>query len=187
MTRSAVTVNGRILLIDDLRSIHEDFARILARPSTSEALDAMGSELFGRPAPLPEPGSELGFELDSAYQGQDGLAKLDVSLQEQRPYAVAFVDMRMPPGWDGVETIEHLWASDPQLQVVVCTAYSDYPWDDMIERLHNADNLLILKKPFEPVEVVQLARTLAAKWTVERRLNDMIATSPMQFEPGASA
>lgn len=171
MPNSAVTVNGRILLIDDLRSIHEDFARILTHPSAGGTLEALGSELFGEPAPSTDPG----FELDSAYQGQDGLTKLDASLQERRPYAVAFVDMRMPPGWDGLETIEHLWVSDPQLQVVVCTAYSDYPWNEFIERLHARDNLLILKKPFEPVEVVQLARTLAAKWTVERCLDYMSA------------
>jgi len=180
MTRSAA--NGRILLIDDLRSIHEDFARILARPSANGALDALGSELFGGPAASTAPG----FELDSAFQGQDGLIKLDASLEEHRPYAVAFVDMRMPPGWDGLETIEHLWASDPQLQVVVCTAYSDYPWNQLIERLHATGNLLILKKPFEPAEVMQIARTLAAKWTAERRLDDLIATSATRSGAGAS-
>ena len=175
MLSSAEAINGRILLIDDLRSIHEDFARILTRPSTGGALEAMGSELFGGPAPSTAPG----FELDSAFQGQDGLAKLDASLEEHRPYAVAFVDMRMPPGWDGLETIEHLWASDPQLQVVVCTAYSDYPWNELIDRLHAGDNLLILKKPFDPAEVMQLARARAAKWTAERRLDKMIAPSAM--------
>jgi two-component system NtrC family sensor kinase len=182
MTCSAATINGRILLIDDLRSIHEDFARILVRPTGGEALDALDSELFGGPAAS----TDAGFELDSAYQGQDGLTKLDVSLQEQRPYAVAFVDMRMPPGWDGLETIEHLWASDPHLQVVVCTAYSDYPWSKFIERLHAGDNLLILKKPFEPVEVMQLARALAAKWSVERLVDDMIARCAPQSAAGAS-
>lgn len=182
MTSSAATINGRILLIDDLRSIHDDFARILVRPTGGEALDALGCELFGGPAPS----TESGFELDSAYQGQDGLTKLDVSLQEHRPYAVAFVDMRMPPGWDGLETIEHLWASDPHLQVVVCTAYSDYPWTEFIERVHAADNLLILKKPFEPAEVMQLARALAAKWSVERLLDDMIARWAPQSAAGAS-
>jgi two-component system NtrC family sensor kinase len=175
MLSSAEAINGRILLIDDLRSIHEDFARILTRPSTGGALEAMGSELFGGPAPSTAPG----FELDSAFQGQDGLAKLDASLEEHRPYAVAFVDMRMPPGWDGLETIEHLWASDPQLQVVVCTAYSDYPWNELIDRLHAGNNLLILKKPYDPAEVIQLARALAAKWTAERRLDKMIAPSAM--------
>jgi CheY-like chemotaxis protein len=170
MTSSAVDINGRILLIDDLRSIHEDFARIFTGSSAGGALEAMGRDLFGGAAPATTPD----FELDSAFQGQDGLAKLDASLKEHRPYAVAFVDMRMPPGWDGLETIEHLWASYPQLQIVVCTAYSDYPWNEFIDRLHAGDNLLILKKPFDPAEVIQLARALVAKWTAERRLDKTI-------------
>lgn len=170
---SSTFVNGRILLIDDLRSIHEDFARILTRPSTGGELDAMGSELFGVAAPS----ADCVFELDSAFQGQDGLIKLDASLQEQRPYAIAFVDMRMPPGWDGLETIEHLWASDPQLQIVMCTAYSDYGWPELIERLNPRDNLLMLKKPFEPAEVMQIARALSAKWSAQRRRGDREASA----------
>ena len=172
MTSTEVRLNARILLIDDARSIHDDFARILTRPSTGEALEDLGRELFGGPGHY----ADSFFELDSAYQGQDGLVKLDASLQEHRPYAVAFVDMRMPPGWDGLETIEHLWAVDPHLQIVVCTAYSDHGWQELIERLHATDNLLILKKPFEPAEVVQIARALAAKWSAERRLDDCGST-----------
>jgi two-component system NtrC family sensor kinase len=80
------------------------------------------------------------------------------------PYAVAFVDMRMPPGWDGVETIEHLWQVDPALQVVICTAYSDHSWDHIITRIGGRDNLLVLRKPFDPIEVWQLASALTQKW-----------------------
>ena len=82
---------------------------------------------------------------------------------------MAFVDMRMPPGWDGVETIERLWRIDPQVQVVICTAYSDHAWEDVLARLDVQDRLLILKKPFDMIEVSQLARTLTAKWTLARQ------------------
>jgi signal transduction histidine kinase len=77
---------------------------------------------------------------------------------------MAFVDMRMPPGWNGIETIERLWREDPQLQVVICTAYSDTPWEEVLERLDARDRLLILKKPFDAIEVRQLAHALTAKW-----------------------
>ncbi|MBC5763299.1 ATP-binding protein [Ramlibacter albus] len=178
MLATGTSQGGRILLIDDVRSIHEDFERILApHPAVSE-LEELGSELFGEPA-----GKGGGsFELDSAYQGQEGLAKLQASLRDGRPYAVAFVDMRMPPGWDGLETIEHLWATDPQLQVVVCTAYSDYPWDEFVSRLDAGDNLLILKKPFDPAEVMQLARALAAKWAGARRAAALVQELTRQLE-----
>jgi DNA-binding LytR/AlgR family response regulator len=72
--------------------------------------------------------------------------------------------MRMPPGWDGVETIERLWQVDPQLQVALCTAYSDYSWETMSERLELGDRLLILKRPFDGIEIRQMTSALTAKW-----------------------
>ena len=89
---------------------------------------------------------------------------VQLARNEGRPYAVAFVDMRMPPGWDGLETIEHLWEADAELQVVICTAYSDQPWDEITKRVGRTDKLLILQKPFNSIEVLQLATALCRKW-----------------------
>jgi DNA-binding LytR/AlgR family response regulator len=72
--------------------------------------------------------------------------------------------MRMPPGWDGVETIERLWQVDPQLQVALCTAHSDYSLEEMTERLDLGDRLLILKRPFDGIEIRQMTSALTAKW-----------------------
>ena len=91
---------------------------------------------------------------------------------------MAFVDMRMPPGWDGVETIEHLWEVDPDLQVVICTAFSDHDWDEVIQRLTQSDKLLILRKPFDNIEVWQLANSLTQRWHVSQQMKgqlDLIA------------
>ena len=155
--------NRRILLVDDMPAIHEDFRKILLPQAPEHAeLESVEAALFGD-----EPkaaASTPAFEVDSAYQGREALAKLQASLEAGLPYALAFVDMRMPPGWDGVETIEHLWQADPRLQVVICTAYSDTSWDEVLARLDVRDRLLILKKPFDAIEVHQLARTLTAKW-----------------------
>jgi signal transduction histidine kinase len=153
--------NRRILLVDDLPAIHEDFRKILM-PAASQAdgLSEMEAALFGD-APK---AATLGFEVDSAYQGQEGLAMVEASLRAGRPYAMAFVDMRMPPGWDGVQTIERLWQADDRLQVVICTAYTDHSWEEVLSRLDARDRLLILKKPFDAIEVHQLASTLTAKW-----------------------
>ncbi|AZF09323.1 Signal transduction histidine kinase [Pseudomonas sp. R2-37-08W] len=158
--------NRRILLIDDTPSIHEDFRKILMPSAPSnEALDEMESALFGDTA---QPQAQA-FELHCAYGGEEGLALLSTAMAEQRPYALAFVDMRMPQGWDGAKTIEQLWKVAPDLQVVVCTAYSDYSWDDLLSRLNAYDRLLILKKPFDNIEVQQMANTLANKWDMARR------------------
>lgn len=158
--------NRRILLIDDTPSIHEDFRKILMPSVVSNpALDDLESALFGDAA---TPQAQA-FDLHSAYGGEEGLGLLTTAMAEQRPYALAFVDMRMPQGWDGAKTIEALWKVDPDLQVVVCTAYSDYSWEDLLFRLHAHDRLLILKKPFDNIEVQQMANTLANKWDMARR------------------
>ncbi|HLK55666.1 MAG TPA: ATP-binding protein [Chthonomonadaceae bacterium] len=158
--------NRRILLMDDLPSIHEDFRKILQQDSPAKSeLDAFKAALFDDETPT----ASISFELDSAYQGQEGLAKVEAALQAGRPYAMAFVDMRMPPGWDGVETIQRLWQADPQLQIVICTAYSDCSWEEVLGKLDVRDRLLILKKPFDNIEVYQLASALTAKWEMTQK------------------
>jgi signal transduction histidine kinase len=158
--------NRRILLVDDMPTIHDDFRKILVpREPARSALDAAKAALFGDEPKTASPR----FELDSAYQGEEGLAKVVDSVRADRPYAMAFVDMRMPPGWDGVTTIEHLWRADPRLQVVICTAYSDTSWEEVLTRLDARDRLLILKKPFDNIEVRQLASALSTKWELTQQ------------------
>jgi PAS domain S-box-containing protein len=163
--------NRRILVIDDNKAIHEDMRKILlGEVPAQEQLQDDEAFLFGvEAAPITR------FEIDSAYQGQEGLAKLEQALAEGRPYALAFVDIRMPPGWDGVETITRLWQAYPELQVVVCTAYSDYSWNDIRRRLERSENLLILKKPFDNIEVIQLAHSLSRKWLLSRQAEAKMA------------
>jgi diguanylate cyclase (GGDEF)-like protein len=158
----------RVLIVDDNRAIHEDFRKILLGPELDENLQALDAVLFGDAAPAADTAAL--FRLDSAYQGAEALALVQRSLSERAPYSVAFIDMRMPPGWDGLETIERLWGVDPEIQVVICSAYSDHDWQELIARLGRSDKLLILKKPFERIEVLQCAHALAAKWRNERAL-----------------
>jgi signal transduction histidine kinase len=163
--------NRRILVVDDMPSMHQDFRRSLLTGSTPDALRQLEDQLFGEPASK----ASEGFEIDSAYQGREALAMVEAAVHAGRPYAVAFIDMRMPPGWDGVETIERVWAADANLQVVICTAYSDHPWETVLQRLDVRDRLLIVKKPFDTIEVAQLARTLTAKWDMASRLARQLA------------
>jgi two-component system cell cycle sensor histidine kinase/response regulator CckA len=116
------------------------------------------------------------FEIDSAFQGREGLEKLTAALEAGLPYAMAFVDVRMPPGWDGIETIEALWKVCPALQVVLCTAHSDYSWEKMTARLGLNENLLILKKPFDNIEVLQLAHALTKKWQLTEQAGFQLET-----------
>jgi CheY-like chemotaxis protein len=153
--------NRRVLVIDDNRSIHDDFRKILQSGDQSESLDEARASLFGGEPLL---NALVRFDLDYAEQGQAALALVQLARREGRPYAMAFVDMRMPTGWDGLETIEHLWTADPEIQTVICTAYTDHSWDDIIRRLGHDSRLMILQKPFYSVEVSQLATSLTRKW-----------------------
>jgi PAS domain S-box-containing protein len=157
----------RILIVDDNAAIHNDFRKTLGTtPSTGTQLDDMEKSLFGG---TEIPTARAVFRIDSALQGQEALAMVQRALNDDDPYALAFVDVRMPPGWDGVETLERLWGCSPELQAVICTAYSDYSWDDISRRLGQADSLLILKKPFDTAEVLQVAHALTRKWALARQ------------------
>ena len=164
--------NLRILVVDDNRSIHGDFRKILAAPAQAEEADSMEAALFGEPG---DGRRAIHFEVHSAYQGQEAVDMVGKALAENRPYAMAFMDVRMPPGLDGIETTEAIWKIDPDVQIVICTAYSDYSWDDMIRRLGHSDKLLILKKPFDNVEALQLATALTEKWHLAQQARCQMA------------
>src|SRR5882672_3636477 len=162
MSDKVEAVNGRILIIDDNPAIHLDFEKILIRESNVDpGMSQVEKLLFGESStPMAQPA----FELKFAQQGKHGVSLVKSARAAGAPFALAFIDMRMPPGWDGLETIEHLWKADPDVQVVVCSAHSDYDWADFYERLGHSDKLLVLKKPFEPIEVLQCASALTRKW-----------------------
>ncbi|TWC49105.1 response regulator receiver modulated diguanylate cyclase/phosphodiesterase [Pseudomonas sp. SJZ080] len=183
-----VRTNRRILIVDDTPSIHEDFRKILG-PETEDEQSLAGTEaaLFGTPQ-----NDRQTFQLDSAFQGQEALELVKRALDEGHPYALVFTDMRMPPGWDGLETIEQLWKADPHLQIALCTAYSDYTWEAMAERLEFGDQMLVLKKPFDSLEIRQMASALTWKWqmaqdaamkvlsleqTIEARVHELLKVS----------
>jgi len=155
--------NLNIIVIDDNPSIHQDFIKILSYNQDKSDLEKLDSQIFGKTRKednisLPT------FKIDTASQGQEGVKKIAKALEEGQPYSLAFVDIRMPPGWDGIETIKHIWELDKDIQIVICTAYSDYTWEETISELGMQDNLLILNKPFDNVSVRQLACALTKKW-----------------------
>ncbi|WNG38294.1 response regulator [Archangium minus] len=153
----------RILIIDDSEAIHTDFRRILnpeQRRSRND-LDQLEEVLFG-PAPSRASASleESLFEVESAFQGQEGVAKVREAEAAGRPYSLVFLDYRMPPGWNGAETLRHLRTVSPALRVVLCSAYSDYSWAEMLQKFGEHHSLRELRKPFNGQEVRKLALSL---------------------------
>jgi len=163
----AAVKKRRILIIDDQEAIHDDYRKIIcAAKQRNSALSEVESELFGDVQAEAAP-DDL-YDVDSAYQGQDAVALVEKSLAAGKPYAVAFVDIRMPPGWDGIQTVREIWAIDPEILIVLCSAYSDYSWEDIVRELGRTDRFLILRKPFDNIEVRQCAAALTERWVVAR-------------------
>ncbi|MGD0388044.1 MAG: EAL domain-containing protein [Tepidisphaeraceae bacterium] len=190
---NGITVqNYRLLVIDDNKAIHEDFRKILTLNQTSSSGAAsMEGALFGEKTA--RPASRINFQIDSAFQGQQGLEMAEAARKGGNPYAAAFVDMRMPPGWDGLRTIRELWHIDPDLNFVICTAFSDNSWLEIDEIAGDSDRLLVLKKPFEPIEIKRLAATLTAKWTLSRRaalkmseLENLVSSRTLELQRAAT-
>lgn len=185
----SIELNRRILIVEDMRAIHDDIIKVLAPTEKHEAYDALAAKVLK----INRAATFAPFEISSAFQGQEGFEMVKASLESGRPYAMAFVDMRMPPGWDGLHTIERIWDIDREIQIVICTAYSDYSWEEIVASLGISDRLLLLKKPFDTAEVLQLASSMTTKWQLARqaqlsieRLNEMVQekTSALRAEIG---
>ena len=154
----------RILIVDDNKDIHADFRKVFGCASAAtSSIDELEAELFGGETASTRTQSALCIEIDSAYQGEEGVRMALEAARRGEPYYMAFVDVRMPPGMDGVKTIKAIWQEQPDLPCVICTAYSDYDWNDINRELGRSNNLLILKKPFDAIEVLQLAQATAEK------------------------
>jgi signal transduction histidine kinase len=171
MNRNIKDKRFRVIVIDDNPDIFDIVCDILCGENAPHKLDEMETDLLGHNhSPYPAGSSSMfNFELVSASQGKEGVERIQRACEEGDPFSLAFVDMRMPPGWDGLETIQHIWEIDPEIQTVICTAYSDYSWEEIVRYLGLTDNLLILKKPFDLAEVSQIAIAMTTKWMLEKQ------------------
>jgi signal transduction histidine kinase len=167
VSTSELPQSQRILVIDDEERIHQDFQCVLKPRNMDDAdLSNLESAFTGEARTTPSP---MCFEVDCALTGLEGLEKMKAASSEGRPYALAFVDLRLGTGWDGLATIRALWREDQHLQVVICTAYTDETLEQADEILGSSDRCLILKKPYDPIEVRQLTRAMIAKWKLAKQ------------------
>jgi CheY-like chemotaxis protein len=148
----------RVLVVDDNSDIHRDFQKLLAPRPPTTTLDQLNDELFGPKASV-RPVSE--FEVLCASNGVDAMRLLERECAAGRRFDLAFVDMRMP-GWDGLETITNLWTLQHDLKVIVCTAYMDYSWQDVLQRL-NRPGLRLLRKPWSSSDLMAIVHELTGR------------------------
>ncbi|MDR3492467.1 MAG: EAL domain-containing protein [Gammaproteobacteria bacterium] len=154
----------RILVADDSIEVQKYFEAILSTEYFEKTQKKLAENTSDNPHSLSLPD----FQVDMVSQGEEALAKVKASLADNNPYALAFIDIHMPPGIDGIETIKNIWALDPTIQVVICTGFSDYTWEEAVRHLGKVESLMILKKPFDAFIIRQLAFTLTKKWELMR-------------------
>jgi len=162
--------NFRILAVDDEDAILEQYHRVLAASKEmsrdQNEFSSLESRLFctqTSKSPMTD------FDLTSCCQGDQAVEKVDQAIRQQNPFAVVFLDMRMPPGPDGLWTAEQIRRIDKNIQIVIVTAFSDVDPLEITERIGPLDKLLYVQKPFHPQEMRQFAISLGAKWLAEQR------------------
>lgn len=166
-----MTGNHHILIVDDNTSIHQDIQSILQGTSTEadKELEALESELFGDDSDdVTGVSTNFEYNMDHAYQGEEAIEMVNKAAQAKHPYALVFMDVRMPPGMDGIQTIKRIWKDHPNTEIVICTAYSDYSWEAILAELGNSDKLLFMKKPFDATALKQTTLTLITKWNLRQ-------------------
>ncbi|MCX7708513.1 MAG: EAL domain-containing protein [Clostridia bacterium] len=166
---------SRILIVDDNKDIHEDIKFILNSSATTiqdVETQSLKDELFGSEPETNQSRNLLYpvcYTIDDAYQGEEAIAMVQKAVDEDEPYSLIFMDVRMPPGMDGIQAIKKIWQIQPCVEVVICTAYSDYSWDQILSELGQNDHLLFIRKPFDHVSVKQISLSMTKKWKLQRQ------------------
>lgn len=174
------SANRKILIVDDQPEVLEDYVKILDPypkkcKETEEKLASMEAELFG------DPDAKAGisrriekeYAVATASQGEEAVSLVKKAIKEKKPFAVLFMDVRMPPGINGVEAASKIRKIDSEIEIVIVTAFSDVPRQDILKLVGPADKLLLLRKPFDGDEIKQLTLALTERWNLDKLAKKM--------------
>ncbi|MDJ0837950.1 MAG: response regulator [Acidobacteriota bacterium] len=181
--------SNRILIVDDSEAIHRDIIKILSSPRSqakTQDLHQIEMELFDGDEKFRPPKNleTVSYRIDSAFQGKDAIRMVDQAASEGNPYALVFMDVRMPPGIDGIETIERIWTNHPTIEMVIVTAFSDHSWEDILERVGTTDRLMVLRKPFDLITIKQLALALTKKYNISVKVENYLEHMELEVRNG---
>lgn len=174
---------ARILVVDDEPDVLDAYRQVLKRIllSPPDELEALTTELFADKSAERSKGATIAA-IDFCRQGEDAVRQIEDKLREGNSYPVAFVDIRMPPGIDGLETAKRLRHAHPNINIVIVTGYSDHTPEHIAEQVGRVDGLFYLVKPFHPDELLQLAVTLIHRWQTEKLAAEEIASMLSKLE-----
>ena len=155
-----------MLVVDDQDEIHNDFEEMLASGSTRRATDDLASAFVRETGKLVLPQ----FELSHATSGDEACDMVKAGRESNRPLAMAYVDVRMPPGTDGIETVRRIRKFEQDIEIVIMTAYSDKTLPEIVDNMEFLHKLLYIRKPFSREEIQQITLSLTGKWNIEQEL-----------------
>jgi CheY-like chemotaxis protein len=170
-------MNRRILIVDDREDLRKQLSRLLSHSDSKSGTSSLIQQIRNRISPDKDPadnGQRVTYEIDAAHQGKSAYEMVKDSFTRNEPYALMFLDMRMPPGWNGLETAQRVRSIDKEIQIVIMTAYADYEQQEIVEHVGDPEKLLYLKKPFHPEEIRQLAFAMTENWNINRREKDRL-------------
>ena len=159
--------NNRVLIVDDQEEIHDDFEEILKPGLSGSSTDELAKSFISEVDDnfLPE------FELFHARSGEEAYEIVKAGKESNRPIAVAHIDVRMPPGIDGIETTRLIRQIEKDIEIVIMTAYTDKSLSEIVRDMELLHKLLYIRKPFAREEIQQITLSLVEKWNVERELD----------------
>jgi diguanylate cyclase (GGDEF)-like protein len=163
----------RVLIADDEAKLHDAYRDCFRATREADlAIDDLGAELFGEGGSAAKSDSAdfANFAFDHVLQGEEAVTRVSQALADGEPYALVFLDMRMPPGIDGYETARRIRLIDPSVNIAVVTGYSDHTPTKIAEVAGPLDKLYYLSKPFRTADLQQLTRSVSSKWSLERDL-----------------
>ncbi len=179
--------NRKILIVDDQEDLRQQVAKMLqhraGQSDTSSLIEQIRSRISKTKETAPAAAPRIQYQVDTVGQGRDAYEMVKESFSKHEPYALMFLDMRMPPGWDGLETAQRIRSIDKEIQIVIMTAYADYEQQEIAEKIGEPDKLLYIKKPFHSEEIRQLALAMTEKWNMNRREKErLILTNRLMRE-----
>jgi DNA-binding NarL/FixJ family response regulator len=162
----------RILVVDDEEGVLESYKNIfglLQQSASDSRIEDLQAKLYGT-GDGASPACLFSYDITYCQQAREALQAVRQAINENRPFAMAFLDVRMPPGPDGVWAAEQIRSLDGLVNIVMVTAYSDIDLAEIALRVRPLDKLLYIQKPFHTREIQQFGAALGAKWLAERRI-----------------
>lgn len=164
-------MNTKILIVDDIEDIHQSMMSTLSFESgetegkAKQEFSNISKEVLKNES-IKTFKSPIKYSFESAFSGKEAIKKVQDLAGTTLPIPLAIMDIRMPPGLDGAKCLKEIWSIDPRIYAIICTAHSDYSWEEFHSMFENklTKQLLIIKKPFDPITFQQSAYFLINLW-----------------------